>query len=176
LVALAGGELVAKPALSFLEETLFLKEKTSMRLSKKIAIAAVSTIAAVGVATSAFAYWTTSGGGSGTAGAASATSDLVITGDPALGIHPGGSVAVSGNVHNPNPSSSMVNVVSATVGTSNSDCLPADFHFAPVTVNKQVAAGGNQAFSGTLTMDDTALSQDACKNATIILTYSSTSL
>jgi hypothetical protein len=36
LVALAGGELVAKPALSFLELS-FLKGETQMRLSKKLA-------------------------------------------------------------------------------------------------------------------------------------------
>ncbi len=146
-----------------------------MRLSKKIAVAAVSTVATVSVATAAFAYWTTSGGGSGTAGAAGSTSPLVITGNPAPGIYPGGSVAVSGNVHNPNPSSSHVDVVSAVVSTNNS-CPAADFHFANVTVNKQIAAGGDQGFTGSLTMDDTAVNQDACRTATITLTYSSTSL
>jgi hypothetical protein len=146
-----------------------------MRLSKKLAIAAVSTVAAVGIATSAFAYWTSAGGGSGTAGSAGSMSPLVITGNPASGIVPGGQVAVSGSVHNPNSSSSNVGVVSATIGTNNAACLPGDFIFDPVTVNSPIAGKGDVPFTSALHMADTAANQDACKSATITLTYSSTS-
>ena len=146
-----------------------------MRLSKKLAAVAVTAGVAL-TATAAFAYWTTDGGGSGTAGAAGSSAPMVITGNAAAGITPGGSVAVTGNIQNPNSSSTHVDVVSAVITTSDDDCLATDLHFAPVNVNALIPANGNQTFSGTLTMADTTLNQDACKSALITLTYSSTSL
>jgi hypothetical protein len=150
-----------------------------MHLSKMFRNKKLVTLATVGVVaisgTAAYAYWTSTGSGSGTATAAAGANNLVISSNSPAGIYPGGNVAVTGNVHNPNTYSVSVGTVSAIITTSAAGCLPADFSFAPVAVNSTVAAGGDQAFSGSLVMADTAVNQDACKSAVITLTFSNTS-
>jgi hypothetical protein len=140
-------------------------------------LAAVVAVIAAMASIGAYAYWTSTGTGSGTAVANAGANNLVITSTSPSGVlKPAGSVAVNGNVHNPNTYSVNVDTVSSTsITTSDVNCLPADFHFAPVVVNQTVAAGGDQAFTGSLTMDDTPVNQDACKSATITINFASTS-
>jgi len=75
-----------------------------MRLSKKLAIAAVGTVAAVAVSTAAFAAWSASGTGSGsaTAGHATALSTVAASASADL-LYPSGSADVKIKIHNPNP-------------------------------------------------------------------------
>src|SRR5690348_18359975 len=71
-----------------------------MRLRRKLVIAAVGTIAAIGVATCACACWTANGGGSGTA---SVGSDSGVTISPVTfgdALVPGGSTVVSFTINN----------------------------------------------------------------------------
>lgn len=150
-----------------------MKMRNLMRNKKFVALVTVGVLAVGG--TSAYAYWTSTGSGSGTATAAAGDSNLVIASSSPAGLSPGGSVAVTGTVTNPNSYSVKVGTVSGVVTTSNASCLPDDFGFAPVAVNQTVAAGQNTPFAGTLTMADTAVNQDACKSAVITLTFSSTS-
>jgi hypothetical protein len=147
------------------------------KLMKKRVIFALSVVATLAIASSAYAYWTSTGTGSGTAVANAGSNNLVISSSSTSGVlTPGGSVSVAGNVHNPNSYSVNVGTVSASsITTSDPSCLAADFHFAPVTVNQRVLTGADQAFTGSLTMDDTAANQDACKSATITIHFSSTS-
>jgi hypothetical protein len=144
-------------------------------LSKKAkTIIAGAAIAGLASAGGAYAYWTSIGEGTGTAGTAASALNLVISGDPAAGIKPGGSVVVPVIVNNPNSFKVNVGTVSASITTSDGQCIPADFHFTLGPVNALITTG-NHAYTGSLSMDDTTVNQDACKNAIITLTYSSTS-
>jgi len=147
-----------------------------MRLSKKLAALAVGTIATVAVAGGAYAYWTAGGTGGGTAVAGSTMSVLEISGNPANGIVPGGSVPVTVSVHNPNSSSSHIDVISATVDANSADCVDGDFSFDSIPANVRIAGGATLTFDSLVHMADTAANQNACRGATLTLTYSSTSL
>ena len=62
------------------------------------------------------------------------------------------------------------------VTTSNPLCLPADFSVADVAENQSIApasSGVALANTGSITMANTGVNQDACKSATLTLTLSS---
>jgi hypothetical protein len=120
-----------------------------------------------------YAYWTTGGSGSGTASVGDDTDNLTISSTAPGALLPRGEVAVTVTVSNLNSYSVHVNDVSTSIATGVAGCLAADFHFATKTLNTEIAAGGNASFTQNLHMDDTAANQDACKNATLTLTYSS---
>jgi hypothetical protein len=120
-----------------------------------------------------YAYWTTGGSGSGTASVGDDTDNLTISSTAPGALLPGGEVAVTVTVSNPNSYSVHVNDVSTSIATGVAGCLAADFHFPTKTLNTELAAGGSASFTQNLHMDDTAANQDACKNATLTLTYSS---
>jgi hypothetical protein len=140
---------------------------------KVITLVAAGAIAVAG-AGAAYAYWTATGAGTGTGTVGSATTPFVITNAVPTGLVPGGSVTVNGTVTNNNATSSQfVNTVTGVVSTSGG-CLASDFTLPAVPVNLRVLkAGGTQPFSATLSMADTALNQDACKGATVTITWTS---
>ncbi len=123
-----------------------------------------------------FAYWTQSGtgGGSGTVGT---TGRITLTGTFASAqLYPGGSVPVTLTAANSGTSAVMVGTVSAVVTTSVAGCLPADFSMPAVAQNTSVPAGATAAplTGGTLSMANTTVDQNACKDATVSLALSST--
>jgi hypothetical protein len=147
------------------------------KMSKKNKIAAVCAAAVLttvggGVA---FAYWSTTGSGTGSGSNATANGTIVLSATFPDGLTPGGSVPVTYKAANGGSSSLQVGTIHAVVSTSNPACLPADFTIPDVISNTTVAAGATAAAvgSGTLSFADTAVSQDACKGATITLTLSS---
>lgn len=87
-----------------------------IRRHKRIAIFAVLAVFVMaGVAT---AYWTTGGGGSGTAATANPTTPLVVHQTSTVtGLFPGGApVTLSGNFDNPNTVPIHVGAVTAALG------------------------------------------------------------
>lgn len=153
-------------------------------------------IAVLVAATAAFAYWTTSGGGSGSA-TAGTDAGVTISGDPAAGLYPGGSKAVTTTISNSSSTQAQyVSNLHVSVGvtkaanvsgtcdaswfTYKADSDPATGTGAnpasnPHTtgVNTEIAAGGNTTVAGHVYMsDEAATNQDACKGATVTLTYS----
>src|SRR5437870_5550344 len=91
MVALAGGERVAKPTPLFLNST-FLQRRKTVRLSKKLAALTIVSVSVAGLAGGAFAFWTTAGSGSGSATAASDYSNRIVVNQlvSASGLVPGG--------------------------------------------------------------------------------------
>ena len=89
------------------------------------------------------------------------------------GLTPGSSTPVTVTVSNPNTYSVGVSTVSAVITTSDAGCLPADFTFAATVLNTTIAALGSTSFAQDLVFADTAVNQDACKGATVTLTFSS---
>ena len=146
---------------------------------KKRALTALASVVALAAAGAAIAYFTTTGSGTGTAtvGSSSAvTLHATVSGN----LFPGGSSSVSFTVDNPSSGSQRVGTISLasiSVDAGHSGCSTAisggnpDFSMPAVTVNKTFAPGNGQAVTptGTLTMNDTGVNQDACQGATLTL-------
>jgi hypothetical protein len=158
------------------------------KLTKKRVLAALSVLSILVVAVAAFAYWTTSGSGSGSATAGS-DAGVTVAGDPANGIYPGSNVAVSTVITNSSSTqaqqvSNLHVTISIDSAHATAGCDAADFTYKAnseasgdsnphtVTLNQEIAAGGTLTVPGKVFMADTAVSQDACKGATVNLAYS----
>jgi hypothetical protein len=160
-----------------------------MRLSKKLAIAAVSTVAAVGVATSAFAFWSTTGSGSGSASATAGVSgQLGFSTSSINAMYPGDSAqAVTVTVTNNSSDNSKVQVASVKAyltvsGSCAADDFKLDGNAAPgdatsaislAWTNTELAHGASASTAGTDTIqfNDKGTNQDGCKSAAVTLHY-----
>lgn len=148
------------------------------RRRRFVVLAAV--IAACAVAATALAYWTAtgSGAGSGTTANPGAQTITVNQTSASSGLYPGGSVPLSGDFDNPAANSVHINSISATVtGTDQPGCNASDYS---VSGTPAISGGGDipsgsgvGSWSGlTLSMANTGANQDACKGATVTLSYS----
>ncbi len=141
-------------------------------------VAVVAAMASVG----AYAYWTASGTGSGSA---TVGTDAGVTIDNVLfsgALYPDGSVDVTFDVTN-NSSNTAVKVgdivADASQGTngisdmSDAGCDEAWFTYSGTTLDTEIAAGDTLNVTvggGTLDMsNELSTNQDACKNATFTL-------
>ena len=142
---------------------------------KRFAIVA-STVAAVLIGTGvAVAYWTTTGTGTGSASTASDTG-VDVHSDAVTGLYPGiAPQPIKLYIDNDGPSAQYVTAVDVEVtGTSDDDCDPADFVVTDGTIGADVPVGPNNVYGAsgaTITMTNTTDNQDACKNATIDLSF-----
>jgi hypothetical protein len=131
--------------------------------------AVVAALAAVG----AYAYWTASGTGSGTATVGTDSGVTIVVTDTGAALYPGGSATVTFHVQNNSTSSAVMVgkvVQDGPVTGLPGGCSAADFSFGDVTLNESVAASGNGAnHTGTLSMANTASNQDACKSTSPVL-------
>jgi hypothetical protein len=122
----------------------------------------------------AYAYWTITGSGAGTAGTGTPVAVVVNQTSSATGLYPGGSVALSGNFNNPNSGAVYVASVTATVQTFSSQadnakpaCTQADFTVTGSSNTPGSIAAGNAvgSWSGlTLTLGNSGTNQDNCKS------------
>jgi hypothetical protein len=150
-----------------------------------LAALAVAVVAAVG----AYAYFTSSGTGSGSATVGS-DAGLVVTqtGTPPSGLLPDGATQdITIHVANTATFDQSLSAIHVTVADTASDgtstpwvhtgCSDADFTVVDPTVAPEtvIAAGSSQDFTATIQMDDTGLNQDGCKGATVPLYFSATS-
>lgn len=143
---------------------------------------------AIAIAAGAYAYWTTTGTGTGTA-TAGTDAGVTVAGDPANGIYPGGSVAVTSVITNSSSTTAQyaanLHVTISIDGThALAGCLASWFtyqsdaespgsdsnpHSTPV--DTQIAAAGTTSVAGHVFMANPNTNQDACKGATINLAY-----
>jgi hypothetical protein len=151
-----------------------------MKRITKRGVATVFTAAlVVVVASGAYAYFSTNGSGTGTA---SVGSSAAVTLHATVGgsLYPGTSSPVSFTVDNPSAGAQRVGTItlsSITVDAGHSECSTVitggnpDFTMPAVTVNHSFPTGNGQAVTpnGTLTMNDTGVSQDKCQGATLTL-------
>ena len=148
----------------------------SLRPRRVAAAAAAACLAATGVA---YGYWTTTGAGTGTATVAAAGGTVVLHGVAAAPLVPGGTAAVTFTADNPGPGSlyvTRIHLEGVSTDAGHAGCAVADFAMPDVISNTRVPAGASAhalAGSGTLSMADTGVSQDACKGATLTLALSS---
>lgn len=147
--------------------------------NKRRTFATLGIVGAIAIAVVAVAYWTGEGAGTGEADVGTG-SEVTLTGTVTPGSAPGSSEAVSFTAANASESPVRVTTVhldSITVaGEEHEACETADFTMADVTENHQVpaeAAAEALPNDGSLVYENTAVSQDACKGATLVLTFSS---
>jgi hypothetical protein len=148
-------------------------------ITKRRATFVLTAALVVGVASGAYAYFTTTGTGTGTAavGSSSAvTLHATVTGS----LFPGTSSPVTFTVDNPSSGTQRVGTISLssiTADASHSECSTVitggnpDFTMPAVVVNHSFATGNGQTVTpgGTLTMNETGVSQDKCQGATLTL-------
>jgi hypothetical protein len=150
---------------------------------KAIAVAAAMAVLLSG-AGAAFAYWTNSGSGSGSASTGTNVAVTVNQTSTITGLYPGQAAqTLSGNFSNPNAGPTYVTAVTATGYTIDAThvtggCTVAGGNYTlggTATVGADVPAGANQgAWTGlTITMNNLVTNQDACKGATVTITYAS---
>ena len=176
------GDLVAKARQGARGETGAhgrLEKGERMRLMKRNKkTTAILTITLLTVAGGAFAYWSTTGSGTGNATNASSNGTVVLYAAFGNGLTPGASTTVTYTASNANTSSLRVGTITPTVSVDSTHvtagCLAADFTIAPTASNTTVPANTIPASpvaagSGTLSFADTALNQDGCKGAVITL-------
>jgi len=153
-----------------------------MRLSKKIAIAAVSTVATVSVATAAFAYWTTTGSGAGSASAGADSGVTVAQVGSVTGLVPGGvAQPVDFSINNGASTKQYVTSVSFSLAGTNWNtaglgCSAADFTLVqPTAINADLTPGVHtySPSGASLALKDTGSNQDACKNQALVVSFSS---
>jgi hypothetical protein len=124
-----------------------------------VATAIVGGILAVS-GTAAFAYWTATGTGSGTASTAATSNNLTITQAAFAGtaLVPGGTAqTISGTIGNTNTFPAPVTSFTAVTNLTTASTVP---------------AAGSSTFTGKIQLTDEATNQDACKGATVTLSYS----
>jgi hypothetical protein len=154
-----------------------------LRLTKKKVLAALATIGVLVLAGGAYAYFTSAGAGTATATVGS-SSAVVLKGTVAGVLYPGASQSVTFTVDNPSTGAQRVGTISLTkvqADAGHATCSTVitgetpDFTMAPVAVNKVYGPGNAQAVTplGSLKMNDTGVSQDACQGATLTLTLAS---
>jgi len=148
-------------------------------ITKKRALVALGCTCALAVAGAALAYFTSTGSGTGTATVGS-SSAVTLHATVSASLYPGTSSPVSFTVDNPSSGSQRVGTISlgsVTVDAGHSTCSTTisggnpDFSMPAVTVNHVFGPGNGQSVTptGTVTMNETGVNQDACQGATLTL-------
>jgi hypothetical protein len=159
----------------------------------------VSVIGVVALAGAAYAYFTASGSGTGTATVGTSTA-LTLHGSTSGSLFPGTSTTVTFTADNSSGGKERVGTIHLasvvacdqaftgttcasghevttceSVETGNSDGNTANFWMPDVAANQSIAAGNGQSVTatGSLTMNDLSTSQDSCKNANLLLNFTS---
>lgn len=151
---------------------------------RKIAIAsAAAVIGAGGVV--AYAYFTSTGNGSGTASVGSAANWVVtVTNDTSNGLYPGsGSETLTYKITNPGPAQQELNAVAVSVANSGTSgaCLGSWFTatdngstngVTPGGASGNLASGAFDTGTITIVLNDSGSNQDACQGVSPSVTVS----
>lgn len=162
--------------------------RTEKKNSKKKKSAAFVAAGVIGLATAggAYAYWTSLGGGTGTASTSAGASNVFqVTGNVANAMYPGDSAqTVTATVTNNGTQNYKLQAVKAYVSTDKQGCDGSDYKLngavAPTNATDAVSIAVSQAdlapaatTTGTFTMqfNNKTTNQDACKGAAVTITY-----
>jgi hypothetical protein len=146
------------------------------RFTKKRTIVALSVVAVLVGAGAAVAYFTASGGGTGSASVGSSSS-IGLSSSAVSGLFPGGAdVPVTVHVHNGGSGNQNVGTISGSISdttTSGGTCKGSWFQVDPVAYNTTVDAGATADVSTKVRMLDDGTNQDACQGANLTINWSS---
>ena len=128
------------------------------------------------VASAAFAYWTSSGEGSGTVKASSGGATFEVSSTLVEGLYPGGSSAVTVKVKDVDASQSefLTKLEAEVEKTSTVECKKEWFEVTPASQEPKVliAHGETKEYTVNLKMkEEAAVNQNACKGASVTLKY-----
>jgi hypothetical protein len=144
-----------------------------MRKTQRIAIIGGVIAALVVAGGIAYAFWTSTGSGNGSATTGTSTAWQVTVDNVNLAdLTPNGpSDTVGFTVKNTNTGvQSLASTTASVTGTSNAGCTASDFNVSATTIAYgSVAAGATVPGSFTVQLKDTGLNQDACKGVTVNL-------
>ncbi|TWG92003.1 hypothetical protein L615_007500000130 [Nocardioides sp. J9] len=145
------------------------------RMNKKKAAVVGGTVAVLVTGGVAFAYWTSTGTGTGSAEVGTSL-DWTVEIDAVSGTLAPGSGPVEVDFHVTNESDGVQNLqgaVATVVDTSDPGCTAADFAISNTSVTTgDVASSGTVDGTFELEMLNRAVNQDACKGATVNLQVS----
>ncbi len=157
------------------------RHKAASSRKKKITVVAILTAALVlGGGTSAFAWWTSQGSGTGAASAGTATPFTIAAVTPTgPALSPGSTQTVTFTVHNPSTGPQYLTNLVVTVASAGgvawgtaATCSANDYTVGAVTFTPgDMAGSATQTGSVVITMKDSSTSQDGCKNASVPLYF-----
>jgi hypothetical protein len=148
---------------------------------KRGIVVGATTVALVGGGV-AYAYWTTSGSGTGSAATSAGAANLAIAQTSTISnMYPGdGPQTIAGTVTNNASNSAYVAKVTVSITSvtqaqgATGTCDASDYTLSSpdMAIGKDVAAGASTSFSGaTIQFNNKASNQDGCKGATVNLAY-----
>jgi hypothetical protein len=158
-------------------------------LSKKKIRAALGIVVTVlALAVGAIAYWTASGGGEGSVTTSSGGAGFTVTNGTVGGLFPGGETAVSTVVTNSDANQpeyltslrTTISVNASGAGEAHEGCLASWFTYEsggaaanPYTqaIGEDIAKAATKTVAGHVHMSNPNTNQNACKGATLTLTY-----
>ncbi len=150
-------------------------------LRKKTVAVAIVGLVVIGGSFAAYAYWTTTGSGTGSASTGTTAAITAVQTSTISGLRPGGSAqTLSGNFTNTTNSGGTVYVTTVTasidsVTGGDGACAASDYTLANAVMNvgaDVIAGTGVGSWTGaTLQFNNKVTNQDGCKNATVNLAY-----
>jgi len=155
------------------------------KVNKKIAAVAAGAIV-VSTAGAAYAYWTTTGGGTGTASTTAGQAEgFTVSGGVPNAMFPGDApqTATATVTNKSTTESAYLNKVTAYITTNKDGCTGADFllngsstatQAAPADLGftaVDIAKSGTATKNFTLQFNNTGSKQDACKSAVVTINY-----
>ena len=148
---------------------------------KKTVVAAVVALVMFGGALAAYAYWSTTGSGTGSATTGTSAAITAVQTSTISDLRPGGAAqTLSGNFTNTTNNGGSVYVTTVTASISGvsggaGSCSAADYTLANavMSVGADIPAGTAQgSWTGaTIQFNNTGSNQDGCKGATVALAY-----
>jgi hypothetical protein len=152
-------------------------------LDRRLA-AVIGVALALAAGSAAVAYFTGGGSGTGTATVGTSSASVTITGTTSGELYPGGAAGTV-KVHVKNTSATQsahvgsVSLSKITPDAAHETCAtgltgsPPPFEMAAIALNQTLAAGAEVEATGSLKMNDTGVSQDACQGAKLTLSFTS---
>jgi hypothetical protein len=144
---------------------------------KKYHLALVAALLGLAMVTAAaFAYWTSSGEGSGTVKTNYASASFEVSSGLVEGLYPGGSSAVTVKVKDTDASQNeyLTKLEAEVKETSVTECKKEWFEVTPASQEPKlvIAHGETKEYTVSLKMKEEAtINQNACKGASVILHY-----
>ncbi len=151
---------------------------------RRLAGVLITVATVLGIGGVAFAYFTATGSGTGSALTGSAVNET-LSSAPITGVNPAsGSQTILGSVSNTANANEYIGTVSVSISSVVENptiqalyptytCSAADYTVSGHAVNQDVASGTSGLNFGTIAFNSTGVNQDACMNATINLSFTS---
>lgn len=151
-------------------------------ITRKRALTAIVALVVLSVAGGAFAYFTTSGEGKGSAAVGTSSEVSITQLGSVTNLQPGGEPqAVDFAITNPLETKQYISNVVVSIGTINAPaatggltCTESDFTLTqPNAINQDLSHGETkfQPSGATIAMIDSTSNQDGCKGATVNLVF-----